>query len=334
MRSGVGMKVLSTGVGMLLALAWSGCHLRVAAPGAALAAQSALAGSTDGGNDSDPSLGCFHRLPPKELSGEGERMLMSSGMQRHYIVRLPPGGPPHQPAPLVLNFHGLAESANLQEKVSHMTEDAARRGMVVVYPHGLGWSWNAATCCGRAYHDLVDDVQFVRDMVSSLESEYCIDRKRIYATGMSNGGLLSYRLACEASEVFAAVAPVAASESVEDCKPTRPVSVLAFNGNQDHVIRYDGNLWGLPSVAETISRWEKRDHCEAKPRRVAYQKGEVRCEGPSSCAEGSEVILCTVEGGGHEWPGGGEVFYLGHTTADLDATESILDFFLAHPKPH
>src|SRR5207302_2556094 len=116
---------------------------------------------------------------------------------------------------------------------SGMDAKAGQRGMVVVYPQGVGNSWNAGTCCGRAMDEHVDDVRYLRDLVREIESELCIDRARIYATGMSNGAIMSYRLACEASDIFAAIAPVDGAGGLPACAPKRPGPALALDGPRD-----------------------------------------------------------------------------------------------------
>ena len=231
-----------------------------------------------------------------------------------------------RPVPLVLNFHGLTQPASLQELLSDLTPLATARGWVVVYPMGVGRSWNAGTCCGKAQAEGVDDVRYVRELVAQLSRELCIDRRRIYATGMSNGGLLSYRLACEASDLITAIAPVAAVEVAERCQPRRPVPVLAFNGTADPLVSYQGSKgWEMPSAGATIERWRKRNACGAS--RVAWQGGEVKCEAGALCK--AEAALCTVEGGGHTWPGGIVAPYLGHTSSDVDASKTMLEWFAA-----
>src|SRR6266513_1958425 len=178
------------------------------------------------------SAGCAldQRIP------QGERRITSSGRTRRFRLVLP-DPLPQGPLPLVLNFHGLAEPPKLQQLLTGMDAEARKRGMIVAYPEGVGLSWNAGSCCGRAQAEQIDDVRFARDLVRELSRELCIDRNRVYATGMSNGALMSYRLACDASDMFAAVAPVAGVEAVPSCKTRRAVPVLAFHVTGDLLVR-------------------------------------------------------------------------------------------------
>jgi pimeloyl-ACP methyl ester carboxylesterase len=165
---------------------------------------------------------------------------------------LPPG-----PLPLVLNFHGFLEPPKLQQLLTGMDKEASKRGMIVAYPQGVGLSWNAGSCCGRAQAEKIDDVRYARDLVRELESELCIDKSRVYATGMSNGAIMSYRLACEAADVFAAVAPVDGVEALRECSPRRPVPILAINGTSDLLVRWEGGWFELGPPPETLKRVER-----------------------------------------------------------------------------
>src|SRR5690606_3308049 len=143
---------------------------------------------------------------------------------------------------LVLNFHGFT-SADWQEALlTRMDREVDARGVIVAYPQGVATSWNAGACCGTAWADAVDDVGFVRALIEHLEAEYCIDARGVDATGMSNGGFLSHRLACELSDRIAAIAPVAGVLGVDpaSCAPSRPVPVWQFHGTEDPLVPYEG----------------------------------------------------------------------------------------------
>ena len=272
-----------------------------------------------------PSVGCSANA---ERGHPGVRTITSSGRTRRFHLRLPSDGAVRTPVSLVLNLHGLYQAPPLQELLSNLTAKALARGWVVAYPAGIGRSWNAGSCCGRARAEGVDDVRFLRKLVAQLGRELCIDRRRVYATGMSNGGLMSYRLACEASDLFAAVAPVAAVETVAACVPRRAVPILAFNGTGDYIVHYSKGFFSgwssLPSVSETQARWEQRKACQA-PRKPVWSSKSVKCEAGASCK--SDQVLCTIHGGGHTWPGGMSVPYLGPTTDEIDGSATILEFF-------
>lgn len=283
---------------------------------------------------------------------------------RSAVVHVPPSYDPTKATMLVLNFHGLFEPNTLQEQATHMDATADERGFIVAYPQGLavgvGVSWNAGTCCGNS----TDDVGFVRDLVTLLESDYCIDPKRVFTTGLSNGAMLSYRLACEASDIFAAVAPVAGAVVIDPCTPERPVPILAFHGTADNIVPFNGGTDGIyhvltfPPVSYSIDLWRYLDACpgaqapdatsmnampgDSTPDGGAtpalfegstqvYDKGDAQCHAWTDCKQGSEVELCAIVNGGHAWPGSDTS--LGPTTMDIDATTAIIDFFEKHPMP-
>jgi polyhydroxybutyrate depolymerase len=174
----------------------------------------------------------------------------------------------------------------------------------------------------------VDDVRYLRELVRELESELCIDKNRVYATGMSNGAIMSYRLACEAPDIFAAVAPVDGADAFAACKPKRAVPILAFNGTSDLLVRWEGT-WteDLAPARQTVADWRERNRCSGQPATL-YRHGDALCEAPQCAAD---TISCVIDGGGHTWPGAIVFPFLGHTSSDLDATSTMLDFFLDHP---
>jgi polyhydroxybutyrate depolymerase len=258
-------------------------------------------------------------------------VLVHDDLDRSYVVYVPPGYDHETPTPLVLSFHGYSNSPQQQEEWSGLSEKAAQEGFVLVYPSGTGGisGWNGGDCCGS----MVDDVGFVGALLDTLESELCIDPSRIYATGFSNGGFLSHRLACELPDRIAAIASVAGVMGVGDCAPARPMPVLQMHGTGDFVVPYNGSaVLGFESVAETMAGWVERDGCVGDPV-VSYVQDEVTCERHEACGGGVEVELCTIEGGGHTWPGGADIFGAGPTTQNLSANDRLWEFFVAHPLP-
>lgn len=279
-------------------------------------------------------------VPPFD---EEIRLRTPDGRTRLAVVHVPRTYDPRIPVPLLLNFHGLLSNPSQQQGFSEMNERAEARNFIVAYPKGSGegldpLSWNASICCPPATERDVDDVAFVRALLDRLQQTLCIDPKRIYSTGLSNGAFLSYRLACELSDRIAAVAPVAGQTTVVPCSPRRPVPVMHFHGTADTLVPYDGGSPPLfsklrfPAVRDTISGWVQRNGCK-NPKRTILTLPDSRCERYEGCSEDATVTLCTVDKGGHNWPGGPAIqgAFLGYTSPHLKASDLMLDFFLAHP---
>jgi polyhydroxybutyrate depolymerase len=269
------------------------------------------------------------------ISGDVDWTVPAGGRERVVHVHVPASYSPGKPIPVVLNFHGFSSNAGQEDLLSGMSRKADEVGFVAVHPEGIGatQSWNAGACCGEAAQTGVDDVDLVSKIIDQLESRLCVDTRRVFATGMSNGGFLSHRLACELSSRIAAVAPVAGVLGIPTCNPSRPMSVLQFHGRLDPLVPYDGSMsMGFPGVEPTMADWAKRSGCSATPRE-SYRRGEVHCATYDGCGAGAEVSLCTVDGGGHTWPGGLPVPSLGHTTTDIRATDAMWEFFQRHPLP-
>ncbi|MSP60252.1 MAG: hydrolase [Myxococcales bacterium] len=273
--------------------------------------------------------------------GDQTIQVASGGAMRSALLHVPASYDPQAGAMLVLDFHGYLSDPIQQDTISKMKPLSDGRGFLLAYPQGSPNSFNAGACCGAAAIGKVDDIAFVRALIAHLSAAYCVDPKRVHATGLSNGGFLSYRLACEAADTIAAIAPVAAVLGIpkDDCKPTRPVPVLAFHGTMDPLVLFGGGAPGIggaqganfPSVAETIALWRQRDGC-ADASQVIYAKGDAKCERWAMCKGGSDVTLCTIDGGGHTWPGGTPI-PVGKTSTDIDASATMIDFFAAHPMP-
>jgi polyhydroxybutyrate depolymerase len=259
-------------------------------------------------------------------SGITVRTIESSGLERSFRLVVPDGIDTTGPVPLVLNFHGLGSNAGEQEAYTSMIAKAEEQGFITAAGEGTNESWNAGqVCCGPANQEGIDDVQFVRDMVAAISAEYCIDPARIYATGMSNGGFLSNRLACEAADLIAAVAPVASFLGFASCTPSRPVPIMMFNGTEDALVPY-------AAASGSYDAWAELNGCSGAPETV-FANGDSSCVAYSACADGATTTFCTVDGGGHTWPGGIPIPRLGFTTSDLAATDAMWDFFAAHPQP-
>jgi polyhydroxybutyrate depolymerase len=253
------------------------------------------------------------------------------GVTRRYELHVPPAYDGRTPLPLVLNFHGFTSNATRQREFSQMDMTADSRGFVVAYPDGLDVSWNAGVCCWMSAVNGVDDVGFVRAVINDIAERGCIDRSRVYATGMSNGGFLSHRLACEASDVIAAIGPVAGVLGIDSsaCTPSRPVPVIHFHGTADYLVRYDGGcdvcVSDSESVADTIAGWVERNGCTGAPE-VVLRNGSATCETTRGCDGDASVTLCSIADAGHCWPGQLSCSS-GESTDDISANELMLDLF-------
>lgn len=256
------------------------------------------------------------------------------GRIRTYLIHVPPGYDGKTPVPLVFVLHGATQSPDSAEKMSGMSAKADQEHFIVVYPSGTGGvvTWNAGNCCGFAVQNNVDDVGFFRALLEKLERDYAVDRKRIYFTGISNGAMMSYRVACEMSDQVAAIAPVEGALNV-DCQPTAPVSVLIFHGTADLLVPFKGGSTPFQvgekrsdnSVANAVDFWIKRDACSAAPKHEVT--AEAHIDKYSGCQGGTGVALYAIQGGRHMWPG------LAISGNSIPATDLIWSFFAAHAKP-
>lgn len=241
-----------------------------------------------------------------------------------------------KPMPLVLAFHGYLMASAEMRSTTHLDDAADENGFIVGFPNGKNESWNGGDCCGDASSAKDDDVALAKAIVAAVNADFCVDAKRTFATGFSNGGFLAYRLACEAADVFAAVAPVSAVLGIDpkDCKPSRPVPVLEVHGTSDIVVPYDGghSVFLGPeyrSVDTTMKTWAANDAC-ATSKTTIFAQDNVECESFAPCSGTTDVELCTIDGGAHAWPGGSGSN--GSSNA-WKATDAVTKFLLAHPMP-
>ena len=263
---------------------------------------------------------------------------------RSYIGHIPPGAATARP--VVINLHGGGSNGAQQEKYSHMDALADRENFIVVYPNGTGRAhmlvWNAGTCCGKAPMRHVDDVAFIRSVIDDVARHTPIDRTRIYATGMSNGSMMSYRLAAEASDLVAAVAPVSGSMVLVNFNPKLPVPVLHFHSVDDPRALYNGGL-GLPfpgtqyrvlhpPVEEQLAKWIAFDGCPSTPTIEKKLSGEGTTATKyvyAPCKSGAPVEFWKFTGSGHVWPGteARAEKILGKPMLLVDANEEAWAFF-------
>ncbi len=248
-----------------------------------------------------------------------ENSVTVDGIARDYGIHIPTNVP--NPAPVVFLFHGGGGRPQSIARRTGMSESADKNGFIAIYPAGVGregrrGTWNVGVGPGQA-----DDVGFVRAILADVEKHVPIDPKRIYATGLSMGGVFSYRLACEMSDTFAAVAPVAATMVERSCKPDSPVAGLQIHGSDDDHIPLQGGHGSMtagdrswPAPQKGAMSWSALDGCSGEPTRAT--DGPMDCTSYSSCR--APVQFCVIPHGGHTWPEGG--------------TDRIWAFFAAHPK--
>jgi polyhydroxybutyrate depolymerase len=255
--------------------------------------------------------------------GQHQLTLDHGGTTRRYRLHAPPGYDGGRPVPLVIALHPYPGDGLSMSEMVGLDDVAAREGFLAAYPDGVNGGFNAFVCCGQA-----DDVGFLRALTEHLVREWKVDPDRVYLTGISNGGDLSFRAAVEAAGVFAAIGAVSGGfigtlPAGADYAPKSPVSVITFIGDQD---RYAGEF------ERGVKNWRERLGCaevRPAPKRPARNVALSRAR----CADGSEVDVYTVEGMGHSWPGA-KTGNMAAPDAGVVATDLVWRFFAAHPRTH
>lgn len=272
--------------------------------------------STPSGTEPEPSAGC----QSGDLTrGMTHLELQLDGTPRSFEVYVPTSYDGAKPVPLVLNFHGVNGDGEIHAAATEMRETADERGFIVVFPNGVEKSWNGGACCGRAYADQVDDVGFTRAMIEQVGQRACIDTKRVYATGFSNGAVMTHFLGCEAADVLAAVSPVAGFLSIDasECNPVRPISVILLHGTEDRLAPYE-----LGRAAFDV--WLDKNQCAGEPTMTTLPSGS--CETYDDCADGVSVAFCTIEDHDHCWPAPLPCQW-DATPTDFPGNDVMMDFF-------
>ena len=289
----------------------------------------------------------------KLVAGEHTRTIAVGDLKRRYRVHVPKKYDATNPTPVVVVFHGGGGNPESMVRLSGMNAKSDEAGFIVVYPYGSGLdperglTFNGGECCAYAMQNKIDDVGFTRSMLDDLAKVANVDTNRVFATGLSNGGIMSHYVASELSDRIAAIAPVGGPLMMESCHPQRAVSVMHFHGTGDEFAPLNGGfgkgalgragITEFRSVDHTIQSWVKSNGCKPEPEVVALpDKADdgMKCTRKtwSGGKDGSEVVLIEIENGGHTWPGNEPtVAMLGKSTKDISANDLMWEFFQKHP---
>ena len=240
--------------------------------------------------------------------GETRHTIQVNGVARSYLLHVPRSHDGRADVPLVLDWHGLMLAGSIQRLLSGYAELSEKEGFIVAFPDGIDAAWNVGPCC--TFSRDVDDVAFARAIVADIERQGCIDAKRVYSTGYSNGGGMSMHLACNAADLFAAVAPAAFDLLIPEeqpCNPSRPITVINFRGLDDFIVPYEGGASsppnGLPTTIHflgaqaTFDFWKEANGC------TGASTTANGCETYANCQGGVQTTLCTTDGQGGHLPG-------------------------------
>lgn len=285
-------------------------------------------------------------------AGDYHEALVIDGRDRTYHFRVPQGYSLSSRYPLVAVFHGGGGSGQKVASQTDFPEKADKEGFIAVFPDGIKHNWNDGRDTTDAYKQGVDDIKFVRAMIEILKTKLPIDSRKIYAAGVSNGGIFSERLGCEMADVFAAIGPVVgpiATNLVPRCNPSAPISVVGIQGVADPAIPIGGGEQGgfgglgdggfVESADATMRLWAQKNGCPATPAISDLQPKvsdgtRVKKYAYAPCRGGAEVHYYIVEGMGHGWPPKRPQAprLAGPTSQNINATDVIWEFFAAHPK--
>lgn len=266
--------------------------------------------------------------------------LQVGDLTRSYLLRAP-DEEGDEPRPLLIMFHGAGGSGLRAETATGLTDAVSTSDIIVAYPNGTAansvageLAWNAGACCGLARSGNVDDVSFVLAMIADIQSRYAVDPERIYLAGYSNGGMLSYRLACEHAELFAGIAVISGALNYAPCAPSEPLPVLIVHGTADATVPYAGGetnprtasrfgQWQNSSVALATEFWLTVDGCEEDPASTTVDRLTTAVY--EGCEPGSALEVVTIADGTHVWPR--------MATSDVEGSSLILGFFGLGPEP-
>jgi polyhydroxybutyrate depolymerase len=266
--------------------------------------------------------------------------IVSSGEKREYLLYVPRSYDSTKPTPLVISMHAAMNWPAYQMKISQWNKAADVNGFIVVYPAGTGTGPKTWFMSGSRNPSTMPDVRFVSELIDTLERHYNIDSTMIYANGMSNGGGMAFALSCTLSNRIAAIGAVSAAQSLTSswCGDSTPVPMIAFHGTADPFVPYNGAPTGwlnpnapFPNVTTWTADWARRNHCASNPTDSVVAADVTRHE-YTNCARNASVVLYTIKGGGHQWPGGKPIpeWIVGRLSNNVDATSQMWTFFRQH----
>ncbi|MDP8568881.1 extracellular catalytic domain type 1 short-chain-length polyhydroxyalkanoate depolymerase [Methylophilus aquaticus] len=288
----------------------------------------------------------FHAVCMAAIQSGDSAFETAAGVEkRAYLVHVPPQYDGSKPMALVLALHGGGGNMRIQanESYYHQLSAADQHGYIVVFPNGYSRlpggrlaTWNAGKCCGAAQQKNINDVAVIRQIIHEMQQRANIDPRRIYAQGMSNGGMMAYRLACELSDLISAVASVAGTDGTLECNPSQAVSILHIHALDDDHVPFQGGVGeksptkvSFNAVPAIVQKWIRLLHTSSSPERVLAVPGAY-CELYGGGNQQSEVKLCVTERGGHAWPGGNKVRGGDAGSTAISANDLIWQFFSTH----
>lgn len=283
----------------------------------------------------DPSM------TPISTPGDYRFSFVHDGIKRQYLVHVPASYRPGKPTPMLIALHGGGGDADYQADDSkyRLISKSEQAGFIAVFPNGYSRfssgilaTWNAGGCCAGAMKNNVDDVGFIREVIARMKRQANIDPNRIFATGMSNGAMMSWRLACEAPEVRA-IAPVEGTDNTSACRPAHPVPIIEFHAVNDEMVNFNGGpgpnsftRTNFTSVPATQAKWVRLDHADAEAKPVLKVAG-AHCDLHPAKPSGAPVELCVTDTGGHSWPGGGTQQGRKQPSMAISANDLMWTFF-------
>lgn len=286
------------------------------------------------------ATGCMKYMTETDDINRFSKSIRIDGLNRTYLLNLPPDYHENPSEfPLVIGLHGAGGKSVQFEQDYRFTKKANDSGFIAVYPEGIQSggvlgvrTWNAGTCCHEAAEYDIDDVGFIATLIDELISNYRINPARVYIAGMSNGGMMAYRLACEISDKIAAIAVVSGSMVVsETCSPARPVPVLHIHSQNDTKVPYMGGIgigdYHFPPVDTALAAWVSINSCHTSEL-IVVDDARYKYMSWPDCSDGSAIELYLTKDGGHSWPGGQHARLRADPPSEvINATDVIWDFF-------